>query len=85
MIEQSANIRSDELSAGSYDEYIGRCRDMCNFSGNGCQTYSFAIAKTGIQRFYLCYVYRAQYLFDPSKITYVDGYERNVVEQRYQN
>jgi hypothetical protein len=78
------NIRSDELSAGSYDLYLSRCRDLC-YDGSGCQLYSFAIAKYGIQRFYLCYVYQPGVLFDKTNVQVADGYERNVVFERYQN
>lgn len=84
----SINIRSDELIAGSYDEYRDRCRKICDYNGNACQTFSFAIARSGPQTFYLCYAYRAEYLFDASKLSSVGDYgkyQRNEVWQRYQN
>ena len=79
--EEALNIRSDPGSSGTYDQYLQNCHDLCNYNGNGCQTYS--LEQLGDGGNYLCYIYAGTY--DPSKVMEQDGTIKDVVYERYQN
>lgn len=79
--DEALNIRSDDAASGTYSQYLQNCHDMCNYYGNGCQTYSFYQGGEG--GIYLCYIYAGT--FDASKVMEQEGTIKDVVYERYQN